>query len=189
MVSIDEYLDTAYSPDREFVDGLVLERRLGERPHSRVQHNLIVLLDRQAPALFAWPGQRIRTAPTRTRIPDICITESDPEVDVFVDADDLYRNPSRRDEMTDVLEKLDEYVEFGVREIWLIDPRRQKTFTYQSSLIEVPAFLLPSYGIDLPRAGDFQSSIAAPVSYPATNSGFGNRCENQNAYSVAPCSR
>jgi len=40
MVSLEHYLDTSYSPDREFVDGVVVERDVGERPHSRVLTNL-----------------------------------------------------------------------------------------------------------------------------------------------------
>ena len=32
LVSLAEYLDTAYSPDREYVDGVVVERHLGEGP-------------------------------------------------------------------------------------------------------------------------------------------------------------
>jgi hypothetical protein len=31
LVSLQEYLDTDYSPDREYVDGVVVERSVGER--------------------------------------------------------------------------------------------------------------------------------------------------------------
>ena len=34
LVSIDEYLDTSYSPDREYIDGLILERNVGKGKHS-----------------------------------------------------------------------------------------------------------------------------------------------------------
>ena len=37
LVSLEEYLDTAYSPDREYVDGAIVERHVGERRHSLVQ--------------------------------------------------------------------------------------------------------------------------------------------------------
>ena len=40
LISPAEYLDTAYSPDREFVDGEIVERAVGERPHSQTQGNL-----------------------------------------------------------------------------------------------------------------------------------------------------
>ena len=150
LVSIEEYLDTSYSPDREYVDGVVMERNLGERSHSRVQHILSLLLAQQAPSLFVWPEQRVRTRPTRSRVPDVCITETDPGTDVFLDPPLIcIEILSRRDEVSRVLEKLEEYVAFGVREIWLIDPRRFKLYTYQTALVEVPALTLPSYGIEL----------------------------------------
>jgi len=41
LISMEEYLDTAYSPDREYVDGRIVERNLGERDHSRPQRKLI----------------------------------------------------------------------------------------------------------------------------------------------------
>ena len=37
VVSVEEYLSTDYSPDREYLDGAVVERNLGERSHSRLQ--------------------------------------------------------------------------------------------------------------------------------------------------------
>jgi Uma2 family endonuclease len=138
LVSLEEYLDTAYSPDREYVDGVVVERHVGERPHSRVQGNLIYCFRRQYEDLFAWPEQRVRTIPDRrSRVPDVCVTLQDPEVDVF-DAPPflVIEILSKRDEMSDVLEKLAEYKEFGVPYIWLIDPRRKKAFTYERGRLE-----------------------------------------------------
>ena len=41
MVSPQEYLDTDYSPDREYVDGLVVKRKGGERPHSEAHRTLL----------------------------------------------------------------------------------------------------------------------------------------------------
>ncbi len=37
LVSIHEYLNTSYRPDRDYVDGMVLERNLGEYDHARLQ--------------------------------------------------------------------------------------------------------------------------------------------------------
>ena len=37
MVSLDEYLATAYEPDCDFVDGELEARNLGEWDHSRLQ--------------------------------------------------------------------------------------------------------------------------------------------------------
>src|SRR6185503_17920979 len=107
LTSMAEYLDTDYSPDREYVDGVVVERHLGEKPHSKVQRHITVYLTTRYPAFSVWPEQRVRTIPDRrSRVPDVCVTLEEPPSDVF------YTPPficieilSRRDEMTDLLEK------------------------------------------------------------------------------------
>jgi hypothetical protein len=38
LVSVDEYLRTSYEgPDREYVDGVIMERNSGELPHTLTQ--------------------------------------------------------------------------------------------------------------------------------------------------------
>ena len=37
QVSVSEYLSTTYRPDREYVDGEIVERNVGKKPHSRAQ--------------------------------------------------------------------------------------------------------------------------------------------------------
>jgi hypothetical protein len=78
-VSLDQYLDTSYSPDREYVDGVVVDRCFGERPHSRTISNLVHSL---AP-LNVFPTLRVRTTLTRCRVPDICVTLAEPQEDVL----------------------------------------------------------------------------------------------------------
>ena len=47
LTSVKEYLRTSYHPDREYVDGRIVERNLGEKPHSRIQRKLVVYLDQR----------------------------------------------------------------------------------------------------------------------------------------------
>jgi Uma2 family endonuclease len=152
LVSLQEYLDTSYSPDREYVDGVVVERQEGERPHSAVQSNLNHFLRIRCPNLYSWPEQRIRTTGTRARIPDICLTLDDPGVDVF-DAPPFLciEILSRDDRAVDLLEKLDEYTAMGVPHIWVIDPRARQAFTYAaSSLQRVTGSSLTAGDISIP---------------------------------------
>ncbi len=37
LISVEQYLRTSYSPDREYLDGRVVERNLGEKDHSILQ--------------------------------------------------------------------------------------------------------------------------------------------------------
>ena len=153
LVSLEEYLNTAYSPDREYVDGAIVERNVGERPHSSVQSNLIFFLRQRNSRIFVYPEQRVRTVPgRRSRVPDVCVNLEKPDTDVletppFIVVEIL----SRRDEMSDVLEKLEEYAAFGVPYIWVIDPRRRRAFTYENGrLEEVKVDRLVAEDIQLP---------------------------------------
>jgi Uma2 family endonuclease len=67
----------------------------------------------------------------------VCVTLEDPGTDVFEAPPFIaIEILSKRDEMSDVLEKLAEYQDFGVPHIWLIDPRRKKAFTYGLGRLE-----------------------------------------------------
>ena len=37
QIPIEEYLHTSFEPDREYLDGEVLERNVGNDPHSKAQ--------------------------------------------------------------------------------------------------------------------------------------------------------
>lgn len=154
LVSLEEYLETAFSPDREFVDGAIVERHVGERPHSLAQKNVVIYLQTGYPLLFIWPEQRVRTVPgRRSRVPDVCVTLEDPHTDIF-DAPPLIviEILSRRDGMSDVLEKLEEYAVFQVPHIWLADPRRRKGFRFRAGRLEeiVGEFAAEEQGVRLP---------------------------------------
>src|SRR5580700_3442667 len=142
LAPIEEYLETDYSPDREFVDGTVVERHVGEKSHSRVQRNVIAIFCVRYPNVFVWPEQRVRTTRNRCRIPDVCVTAHEPTTEVFETPPLIcIEILSRRDEISNVLEKLEEYAAAGVRYIWLVDPRRKKAFAYDGVLREVtPGF-------------------------------------------------
>jgi Uma2 family endonuclease len=143
LAQIEEYLETDYSPDREFVDGTVVERHVGDRSHSLVQGNVHYSLRSHYPGLFIWPEQRVRTTPSRCRIPDICVTAQDPLTDVFETPPLIcIEILSRRDEISNVLEKLEEYAAAGVRYIWVVDPRRRKAFYYDGGLRAVTSGVL-----------------------------------------------
>jgi Uma2 family endonuclease len=138
LVSLEEYLETDYSPDREYVDGMIVERNVGERPHSFAQGNILFYVRANHPRVFVLPEQRVRTvAGRRSRVPDICVTLTDPQVDVFETPPFIVIEIlSKRDEMGSLLEKLEEYASFEVPHIWLVDPRRKKAFRFHERCLE-----------------------------------------------------
>ena len=135
LVSIDEYLNTSYEgPDREYVDGRIVERNLGEKDHSRPQRKLIVFFDSLENTLrtYAFPEQRVQVKATRFRVPDVCVyIGAEPDEQVF-------RTPpflaieilSKDDRAGELQEKLDDYRSFGIPFAWVIDPRTRRGYTY-----------------------------------------------------------
>jgi hypothetical protein len=71
QISVTEYLNTTHRPDRDYVDGDVLERNLGEYEHSRPQGLLAARLfdqekQRRIVVLIA---QRIQVGPVASASP------------------------------------------------------------------------------------------------------------------------
>src|SRR5215470_14670100 len=83
LISVDEYLRTSYSPDMEYVDGVVVERNVGGKPHSRIQRNLILAFGSKSSRLYVWPELRMKTVADRHRIPDVSVTLSEPDADIL----------------------------------------------------------------------------------------------------------
>lgn len=75
LVSVREYLSTSYRPDRDYVDGVVLERNLGEYDHARLQGEVFAYFHarREEWGLRVVPAQRVQISPTRFRVPDVCV--------------------------------------------------------------------------------------------------------------------
>ena len=139
LISIDQYLGTSYDPDVEYVDGVLVERNVGDIFHSLVQRNIILALSIKYPQVFALPGLRSKTRETRYRLPDVCVLLALPMTKYLLDAAFLVVEIlSEDDRMSVTLEKLDEYERKGVPNIWLIDPRLQKISVYSNgSLREI----------------------------------------------------
>jgi Uma2 family endonuclease len=46
-VSLEEYLNTSYRPDREYRDGVLVERNMGDRNHARMRFLLAAYIARR----------------------------------------------------------------------------------------------------------------------------------------------
>ena len=73
--SVSGYSHTSYRPDCDYVDGFVMERNMGEWDHANLQGALIAFFwtHRKEWNIQAVPGCRVQVAPTRFRIPDVCV--------------------------------------------------------------------------------------------------------------------
>lgn len=130
LVPVSEYLSTDYSPDCDYVDGEVLERNVGEQDHSNVQMALAAFLfnRRQDFGIHVFPEQRIRISPTRFRVPDICVVAGPkPSEQIFTSPPFLaVEILSPEDRWSRMLEKVEDYLSFGIGYVWLIDPRAKR---------------------------------------------------------------
>jgi Uma2 family endonuclease len=136
LISLEEYLNTSYDPDVEYVDGVLVERNVGDWPHSLVQRNMVVALSRKYPRVYAVPEFRSQTRATRYRLPDVCVLLTAPKTKYLLDAAFLaIEILSEDDRMSKMMEKLEEYDRKGVPNIWLIDPRLRKMAVYSSGVL------------------------------------------------------
>jgi Uma2 family endonuclease len=158
LVSPEEYLSTSFDgADREYVDGLIVERNAGENPHSEVQARLIEIFYelRKRHPLHCRPELRLKLAPTRYRIPDVAVFHPGKPTELVPASPPLIvvEIVSREDRYIDVLKKLEEYRAWGVPHIWIVDPWQRTLSVYEKDgLITVSAFVIGELGIEIPRA-------------------------------------
>ena len=131
-ISLAEYLATSYHPDREYIDGEVIGRNVGQGPHSNVQTALGAWLfgDQKRLDVITLTEQRVQVSATHFRVPDLCVIRKEDFAGV------IQRPPllcveilSPEDRWNRVQDSIDDYLKFGVAEIWVIDPEEGKAWT------------------------------------------------------------
>jgi Uma2 family endonuclease len=139
LVPVEEYLNTIYDPDVEYVDGVLVERNVGDWLQALIQSNVLFALRRKYPHLKVVAELRSSVTGTRYRLPDVCALLAAPKTRYLLDAAYLVVEVlSESDAMSVAIEKLREYANKGVRNIWLIDPRLRLLCVYSgAALVEI----------------------------------------------------
>jgi len=136
-ISVTEYLSSSYSPDRDFVDGRVEERNVGEHDHAAVQAALILWFGRRQNEwnIEVLPEQRIRISPQRYRVPDICVVSLEEPVEQILTKPPLacIEILSPEDTLRRMQDRVSDYRDFGVPNIWVLDPDTEKGYDCTSS--------------------------------------------------------
>ena len=131
-VSVGEYLSTSYRPDREMLDGEVLERSVGEYSHSNLLGAFVAWLrGRQRDwNIRVLPEQRIRVSASRFRVPDVCVVSREQELEQVFTRPPLIciEVLSKDDTLRSMQERVDDYRAFGVANIWLLDPVKRRAY-------------------------------------------------------------
>lgn len=127
--SLEQYLHETWSPDREYVDGEIVERNLGEKSHAAWQGALMIWLSRfrHTANVRVFPELRLQTSETRFRIPDLLVIDRDsPDEEIITHAPLLcIEILSPEDRIPRMEEKIAEYFRMGVRAVWVVNPLTQ----------------------------------------------------------------
>ena len=126
QMSLSAYLDTSFRPDREYIDGELLERNVGKWEHARIQW-----------LLAGWFGsnelewnvmgsteQRLQVSPNRVRVPDLVVVRPGPQPDILTQPPLLVIEIlSPDDTYSDLQKRCQDYLGMGVQTLWIIDPQ------------------------------------------------------------------
>lgn len=152
LVPVEEYLSTVYEPDCDYVDGEVIERNMGESDHSGIQMLVAMCLhsQRRRTGIRVFPELRVQVSPGRYRVPDITVTTRKIPTGVLCEPPFLCVEVlSPEDRMSRVEARIDDFLAFGVKYVWLVDPRRRKAWTYTSEGRRDAATVLSTSNPDL----------------------------------------
>lgn len=123
-----------YRPDRDYVDGEVVQRNVGERDHSELQTELLVYFRnrRHEQQTHAFVAVRMQVAKTRFRVPDVCVYAGENP------RDQVFRTPpficfevlSPKDRVARTQARIDDYLKFGVAYVWVINPANRRVWAH-----------------------------------------------------------
>jgi Uma2 family endonuclease len=132
-LTIEQYMQTRYRPDCDFVDGYLEERNVGDPKHGALQMQIgHWFLSHPEWNLRAISELRTRVNSSRVRLPDVAVVADD---------DDLWEYPrtsppmiaieilSAEDRLNRVIPRLREFLAMGVRHVWLLDPVERAAYT------------------------------------------------------------
>ncbi len=132
LVSVSDYLATTYRPDVELLDGELVERNLGEFEHTNLQRWLIIRIGTREREwnVRVLPEQRVRVVENRYRVPDICVISREQEVEPVFTRPPLIciEILSKDDSLRTMQDRVDDYLDFGVSNIWILDPARKRAW-------------------------------------------------------------
>jgi Uma2 family endonuclease len=153
QVTAEQYLRMPFEHDAEFVHGEIVERAMPDYVHGRTQGLLTVLLEGlgRAHGLLGCAGLRMKIAPDVYRVADVAVFTARPR-EPFPDTPPLVTIEvlSKDDRHSDLMQKLEEYLAWGVANIWVVDPITKRFSAYTHlGLQNVSSFSLADYPFQL----------------------------------------
>ena len=135
-ISPQEYLQSDFEPDADYVDGLIEERPMGEYSHSTWQAAILAWFQQHAREwnIRARPELRLQVSSTRYRVPDVAILDRNQLTEPVLTTPPLavFEILSPEDRLKRLLIKLEDYRLMGVRDIVVIDPEDGRFYRYSN---------------------------------------------------------
>jgi len=136
FVPLEEYLRTGYHPDRDYVDGRVEERNVGEYEHASVQKMLLRLIgNREAEwGINVIQECRLQVSEQRFRVPDVMVLRADQKVHRIVREAPLVciEIVSPEDTWKRLQSVMSDYLAMGVQHIWAFDPETRSAHRFDA---------------------------------------------------------
>jgi Uma2 family endonuclease len=151
---VEDYLAKTWRPDREYIDGEVCERNLGEYEHASLQTVLAARLffRRREWNIRVVVEQRVQVSRTHFRVPDVAILSADLQIESIITHPPLacIEILSKDDTLASMRDRVADYSAMGVPNIWLFDPERREAWTCTlDSMIKVTGDLLSASGSEI----------------------------------------
>ncbi len=135
LIPVEEYLRTSFPDgDREYIDGRIVERNMGEVDHSDVQTNAAAYLKSHYRKLWAGVEVRVQVKASRFRVPDVTVMENGKPKSAIIKTPPflIIEVLSPDDRAGDLEATLDDYLAFPVKYVWVINPETRRGFIHTS---------------------------------------------------------
>src|SRR5260370_37786813 len=130
------------------------EHNLGDHEHAVLQAALILLCGQheQKSNIEVLSEQRVQISPTRFRVPDVCLVSLDMPVEQVLTKPPLacIEILSPEDTMRRMQERIADYRQLGIANIWILDPATQRGYNcVPSGWLEATEFQVANTPIKL----------------------------------------
>jgi Uma2 family endonuclease len=145
LTSIEEYLSTSYTPDREYKNGELIGRNAGTQKHGTLQMIIgayLLSTRNEFRMIKAFVETRLRMSPERYVVPDVMVVERPYQhgLEVIDIPAVVIEVKSPTDRFDEIIDKCFEYAALGVPNIIVIDPDSRRQFVFQNDALQsVPA--------------------------------------------------
>ena len=158
---VEEYLRTTFPDlDKEYRDGVLVERSLPDYLHGKTQGLLFAFFAALRKTLSVFPAveTRLKLQANVYLIPDVVVFyPSEPQGGV-PDSPPLIAIEvvSRDDKMAKLRQKLEDYHAWGIPHVWLVDPHSKRLYTCDAGLVEVSTLKVPELSIEVTPGDIFE---------------------------------